>query len=117
MYNLQDLKDPIRITSRDVGYSTLENALYDAFRDQYIFTGSHDLPYIDYNPKTGEVNIEDQVYTIDKDLQTYLLAADAKFYMIPLPLIRIKTVTLKITHPKADDKGNIEIECINEPIN
>ena len=117
MYNLTHLEGPIRITNSELGFNLLENAITNAFQVQCPHACLDDLPYIEYHPETKEIEVDDEFYEIHKDLQSYLEKADKLFQTVPLPNIRIKTVTLKITHPgDYREKGIIEIECINEPI-
>ena len=116
MYTLSDLEAPIRITTSTLGFNPLENTIVDAFQEQYPYACLDDIPYIEYNPDTKEVEVDDDIYEVDKELQAYLEEANNLFHSVPLPRIRIKTATLKITHPKNDDeKGTIGIECITPP--
>ena len=117
MYTLHDLEAPIRITTRRMGFNLLENTIADAFHEQCPHACLDDLPYVEYNPDTKEIEVDDDFYEIDRELQAYLEEADKLFHTVPLPKIQIKTATLKITHPEINgEKGMIGIECINPPM-
>lgn len=116
MYTLSDLEAPIRITTNRMGFNLLENTIADAFHEQCPYACLDDIPYVEYNPDTKEVEIDDDIYEVDEELQAYLKEANTLFHSVPLPQIRIKTATLKITHPENDgEKGTIGIECITPP--
>lgn len=117
VYTVHDLTDPIRIVTGDIGNDPLGNAINDAFRYQLPYACLDDLPYAEYNRETQELNIDNEVYEVSKDVQEYLKEADNLFHNIPVPKIELKTLTLKMIHPdETNKKGMIQIECINPPI-
>ena len=118
MYTIEDLSEnkPIIVSEYDAGYNILEIAILNAFHEQMPYASLDDIPYVDYNPGTGEVQVDNQYYEIDQSLQNYLTDAHEQLNTIPLPQIKLKPIEIYLTHPEKDDqKGFMKIRAVTEP--
>ena len=117
MYTIEDLNNPISIGESDAGHNLLDKAITNAFYGELQYTCLNDIPYIEYNPDTGELEVDDLIYEIDECLQKYLSDADEQLNTIPLPQIKLRPIDIEVTHPKEDgQKGFMKIGNINQII-
>ena len=113
MYDLQDLDNPVIISSTDAWHDPLSKAVENAFCDEFQYASVDDVPFLEYDYSTGEAKIDDITYAVSFQLQHQLQIIRQRFYTIPLPNIRFDSIQLKFTHPEnEDEKGLIEIEKI-----
>ena len=113
MYTLKDLKDTIIIYESGAGHNVLEKAITDEFHEQLPYACLDDLPYVEYNPQKGEVEIDDEIYSVGTKLREYLQKAHELFTKLPLPEITLRSVEITVTHPETeDDKGSMEISLL-----
>ena len=76
-----------------------------------------DLPYVEYNPQKGEVEIDDEIYNVGTKLREYLRKAHDLFTKLPLPEITLRSIEIKITHPETEDeKGMMEISLFRPKV-
>ena len=116
MYTIEDLDNPISIAQYDAGHNILDKAITNAFHQQFQYTCLNDIPYVEYNPDTGELEVDDLIYKIGECLQKYLSDANEQLNTIPLPQIKLRPIDIEITHPKEDgQKGFMKIGAIYEP--
>ena len=119
MYTLSDLKPMIIIYESGACHNVLANAIMDEFFDQLPHACLDDLPYVEYYPERGEVEVDDQIYTVGTKLQKYLKDADHLYRTMPLPEITLQCVEITVTHPETDDedeKGSMEITVFRPPV-
>ncbi|MXV74893.1 hypothetical protein F4Z99_11510 [Candidatus Poribacteria bacterium] len=118
MYTLEDLTNPIVVYTYDAGYNILEKAIINAFHEDMPHACLDDIPYVEYNPDTGEVEVDDKFYEIDRELQDYLNDARKQLHSVPLPQIKLKSIEIQITHPETEDeKGFMKIGAYRPSLN
>ena len=115
MYGIEDLKQPITIYAPHILTSPIEEAIEEAFREQFIYAGIDDFASVYY--KGGQtIEIEQEEYEMSQELVEYLRDYKHQLQTKPIPQIKINAIELKITPPeKEGEKGYIEIEMeLNE---
>ena len=118
MYTLEDLRNPIVTYEHHPGHNIIEKAIIDAFHEQMPYACLDDIPYVEYNPDTGEVEVDDVSYEVDRELQEYLKEANLLLNTVPLPKIRLKGIEINMTHPEEEgEKGQMKIGCVRTPSN
>ena len=118
MYQLSDLENPIIIYEYDAVFNLLEKAIINAFHDDMPYACLDDIPYVEYCPKRGEVEVDDVIYTVDQPLQDYLDNARKQLETVPLPQIKLKSIEIHLTHPEDDDKpGSMKMGCVRPSMN
>lgn len=111
MYTLQDLTSPLTINEWDAGHNILETAIINAFHEDMPHACLDDIPYVEYIPEDGGVEIDDEYYKLDEKLQKYLTDAQEKLQTTPLPQISLQPIEIEMTHPKEDgEKGFMGIK-------
>ena len=111
MYTVRDLSSPVVVYEGDAGWNILEKAITNTFHEDLPYACLDDIPYVEYNPETGLVEIDNEIYVVDKFLQEYLDDARRQLETIPLPQIKLGSVDLEITPPENEgEKGSIRIE-------
>ena len=114
MYTLADLTKPIVLGEIHPGHNILEKSILDGFHEEMPYACLNDIPYVEYNPKTGEVEVDDVSYKVDRELQKYLKEADLLFNTVPLPQICLKRIEIHMTHPEINrEKGEMKIGASN----
>ena len=117
MYTLEDIRNPIVTYEHHPGHNILDKAIEDAFHEQMPYAYLDDIPYVEYNADTGEVEINDVFYEVDRELQEYLKEANLLLNTVPLPKIRLKRIEINMTHPEEKgEKGQMKIGCVLPPI-
>ena len=110
MYTLADLRNPIILGEVHPGHNILEKSILDGFHEEMPYACLDNIPYVEYNPKTGEVEVDDVSYKVDRELQGYLKEAELLFNTVPLPQIKLKCIEIHLTHPQEDGgKGEMKI--------
>ena len=110
IYSIQDLEKPIKIHAFDANPNLLESVINAAFAEDLPYACIDDLPYVQYDPDTGKVEIESDEYNVTPELQEYLNDFNQKLNTIPIKKIRLKPVILYTFHPDENNEGEIGIE-------
>ena len=119
MYTLSDLNNPIIIYESGAHHDVLSKAIMDEFFEQLPHSCLEDIPYVEYSPEKGEVEIDDRIYSVGPKLQEYLKKAAKLFSKLPLPDITLQCVEITAIHPQTDDedeKGSMEISLFRPPV-
>lgn len=116
MYTLEYLRKPIILGEVHPGHNILEKSIIDGFHEEMPYACLDDIPYIEYNPDTGEVEVDDVSYEVDRELQEYLKEANLLLNTVPLPKIKLKRIEIHMTHPEEEgEKGKMKIGCVRTP--
>ena len=119
MYTLSDLKNTIIVYEFGAHHDVLSKAIMDEFFEQLPHACLDDIPYVEYSPERGEVEVEHTIYTVGPKLQEYLKKAALLFKKLPLPEITLQCVEITVNHPETDDedeKGSMEITVFRPPV-
>ena len=116
MYGIKDLEENVIIYPPHLLTSPIEEAIEEAFREEFIYAGTDDIPSVLYFEGRQTIEIEQEEYEMSQELIEYLKDYKHQLQTKPIPEVKINAIEIKITPPeKEGEKGYIEIEMeLNE---